>query len=208
MIFIKTRLNITLVLILSLAVSSTSFSDTSKEARMNEISEEIRNTNYSTKDIENLKEYIATFLTWKVKENKKAYMMFIDYPYQNPFKPVDYLSLTVIKEKGHKQPIVFSISCASMIDEKKGISIYFGKTGANKNKIKMSKTKLEDMDFNEVNGDYLKISFSNMKKLEINLFEEFMNNDHLFIDITGKNGTKYEIGYPLFKFQEQYKNLN
>ncbi len=209
MIPIKTRLKIALTLIFTLSINSTAFSDTSKEDRMNEISEEISNTNYSTNDIKNLKKYIDTFLTWKVKENEKAYMMYIDYPYQNPLKPVDYLSLTVIKEKGYKQPRVFSISCASMIDDKKGISIYFGKTDPkHKNKIKMSSIELKGMKFTDVNNEYLKISFPNMKRSEVNLFEELMNNDHLFIDITGKDGTQYEVGYPLFKFQEQYNNLN
>jgi len=209
MIPIKTRLKIASILIFSLSINSTAFSDTQKEVRMNNIAEKISNRSYSTNDIENIKKYIDTFLTWKVKENKKAYMMFIDYPYQNPLKPVDYLSLTVIKEKGHKQPRVFSISCASMIDDKKGMSIFFGKTDPDdKNKIKMSNIELKGMKFTDVNNEYLKISFPNMKKSEVNLFEELMNNDHLFIDITGKDGTKYEVGYPLFKFQEQYKNLN
>ncbi len=46
-----------------------------------------------------------------------------------------------------------------------------------------------------------------MKSGNVNLFNEFMENDHLFIDLENKNGEKYQIGYPLFKFKEQYKEL-
>lgn len=205
---IEIRLRIVLLFILSAGVNAAAYSDTSIEARMNEISEEISNTKYSKDDIENINKYIDTFLTWKVKENEKAYMMFIDYPYQNPLKPVDYLSLTLIKEKGHKQPVVFSISCGSMIDEKQGMSIYFAKSDSkNRNKTKVSDVKLEGVTFTTINSEYLKVSFPKMKHSGVNLLEELMTNDHLFINIVGKDGNKYKIGYPLFKFKEQYQRL-
>ncbi|MEA1986091.1 MAG: hypothetical protein U9N76_01210 [Candidatus Marinimicrobia bacterium] len=194
---------IILVLLISVSCSQKKI-----ESRINDVVTELNKQHFSKEMKKNINLHIDKFITWKIDENKKTYMMMVDYPYQDPSKPIDYLSFTIVKFKTHKQPRVLSISCSSIIDEKKGMSIYFGKRESiNSQKIIMSKTKLEKIEFTEVNKDFLKITFDYMKFNEINFLDLFLENDHLFIEIYSKKGEKYNIGYPLFKFKEQFSEL-
>ncbi|MDH5629377.1 MAG: hypothetical protein OEY96_04415 [Gammaproteobacteria bacterium] len=196
-----------LILLIAVHFPHSFASDKDKESKFNDIVDEMQNQTFSDEEIKAIQGLIDNVLTWTVEENEKGYMMYIDFPYLDIQKPVDYLSLTLVKFKGEKQPIIFSIVCSSIIDASKGISISFGKRIADSQKIEMSKNSLKNIAFTESNEEFHKISFEQMKMGDISLLVEFMNNDHLFVDLESNKGEKFEIAFPLFKFKEQYKNL-
>ncbi|MDD4991637.1 MAG: hypothetical protein PHR83_05315 [Paludibacter sp.] len=177
------------------------------ESKLNSIVNGLDKTYFSTKDQTVINKYIDTYLTWKIQENSKAYLMTLDYPYPVA-NPVDYLSFTIVKFKTQTQPKVFSISVSSKINYKKGISLYFGKRLSGKSqKITIDKISLQNLKYTDIKSDFLKISFDDMKYKDINLSDLFMKNDHLFIEFFDNANKIYTIDYPLFKFNEQFKNL-
>ena len=184
-----------------------SFQQDGIESKMNTIVNDLDRTYFSKKDQTTVDNYIDKYLTWKIQENNKAYLMTLDYPYPMS-NPVDYLSLTIVKFKTKKQPKLFTISLSSQINYNKGISLYFGKRlSAKSQKLSIEKTSLLNLKYTEIKHDFVKISFDYMKYRDINLYDLFMKNDHLFVEFIGYNNKTYSIAYPLFKFKEQYLNL-
>lgn len=178
---------------------------------MNSILQSLNQQTFTQYDAKNLDEITKKIFTWSVNENDKGYMMTLDYPYPMS-QPIDYLSLTIIKPKSSNRPYLFSCAVSSIIDPKKGISIYFGSYDKVKREnLKISSNKIENIPFSDIYDEYIKIAFENMvvktKKNEVDIFNEMLNYDYIFFVFYNKSGEKYSIGYPLLTFKEQYQTL-
>jgi hypothetical protein len=174
----------------------------------------------SQDNIKALADSAVNSFTWDIQQEPKGALMFLDVPYQRDTQDsAEYLTLTVAKDKTKNRPDFISIIIPNNIVQSNGIFIKFSKT-TKSNESPGWKMELEK-------GDPVRVHFERCNeeqqtctariiggyvteeetKTEIDIFQKFMDFDHVLFLFIYSDGSHKSVMVPLFSFKEQYKKL-
>ncbi|MDQ3140726.1 MAG: hypothetical protein M3Q56_00610 [Bacteroidota bacterium] len=156
---------------------------------------------------------------WDVEKHDRGAIMFLDVAYrQDDQDSVEYLTLTVAKDKAQKRPEFISIIVPNNIIQSNGIFIKFENTAkSKKGKLhpELEKRNLVRVHFEECNdedeictarifGSYVMNEETNEK---IDIFKKMMDYAHVYFLFNYPNESHKSISVPLTAFKKQYKSL-
>ena len=158
--------------------------------------------------------------TWDIQREDRGTLMFLDVPYLRENQDsAEYLTLTVAKDKMKDRPEFISIIIPNNIVQSNGIFLKFAKTTKTK-KSPGWKTELEK-------GNPVRVHFERCSdeqhtctariiggyateeetKAEVDIFQKFLDFDHVLFLFIYPDGSHKSVGVPLFSFKEQYSKL-
>ncbi|MBS1689613.1 MAG: hypothetical protein JSS96_12875 [Bacteroidetes bacterium] len=153
---------------------------------------------------------------WDIQKAEKGTLMFLDIPYQRDNSDsIEYLTLTVAKNKSDPRPAFISIIIPNNVVQANGIFVKFSKTvkkngqwamemeKGNPVRVKFERCNDETCTARIINGY---VSEEDGKQQDI--FQKFLNFDHVLFLFIYPDGTHKSVAVPLFSFQEQYKSLD
>jgi hypothetical protein len=170
-----------------------------------------------TKDLKALADSAVKAYTWEVQKFPKGEMMFLDVPYVHKGGKVEYLTLTVAKNKSAGRPAFISVIVPSNIDKGNGLFIAYAKDTIDAKKrrsMKMVKGITCRLDFEKCDtatctariiGGYV-IDAETKNKLDE--YQYFLTYDHVLFLVVYPDGSHKSIAVPLFSFKQQYKMLD
>ena len=153
--------------------------------------------------------------TWDIQKEDKGTLMFLDVPYQQEHSDsIEYLSLTVAKDKSKPRPDFISIILPNNVVQENGIFVKFSKT--------VKKNGQWDMQM-EI-GDPVRIPFEDCNDKDCtariingyaahdngekeDIFQKFLDFDHVLFLFVYPDGSHKSLSVPLFSFKEQYRKL-
>lgn len=156
--------------------------------------------------------------TWDIQKFEKGTMMFLDVPYQRDNqKTLEYLTLTVAKNKEQKRPAFISVIIPNNIVQENGIFIKFGSSkealenagrtteleSGNPVRIKFEKCDDETCTARIIGG-YVVNEETNEK---VDIFQKCLDFDHIFFLFVYADGSHKSVAVPLFSFKKQYESL-
>ncbi len=161
----------------------------------------------------------AKSFKWDIQNVSKGTLMFLDVPYKREGQDsAEYLTLTVAKNKLNKRAAFISVIIPNNVVQVNGISITFSKTardGSGNWQIKMEQAEPVKLQFEGCNqeqqtctariiGGFVTDERTGEK---IDIFQKFMDFDHVYFNFIYPDGSKKSVGVPLFTFKEQYQTL-
>ncbi len=159
---------------------------------------------------------VKTF-TWDLEKIDKGTLMFLDVPFTREGQDsAEYLTLTVAKNKSAERPEWISVIVPNNIVQSNGIFIAFAntvKTPGGESKMELEKKSTRRLALEGCKGAtctarILEGYLSDEKTGEpIDIFQSFLDYDHVLILLTYENGTHKSVAIPLFTFKQQYKTL-
>jgi hypothetical protein len=183
--------------------------------------EELRNKNVRKlesimKGVINLNSIVKS-LDWDIERGKRGSLIFLDIPYlNNKQKEKEYLTLAVAKDYLIDRPEYISVIVPNNFDFDSGILISFGKTVTdannhykididNANPIKINFVSKTDKDFTaRIIKAYVVLP---EKEEKIDIFQKFLDFDHVFFNLFYSDGSHKSIAVPLFSFKTKFKEL-
>ena len=190
-------MKIIFIILIIIQIVIVNFTFAENESLKSEIDKAIDNT-IKLQDDKAMVELAMKMAKWDKEIHGKAFMLVKDVLYGNS-KNLEYISITLIKEKSKKRPAFISFKTAKDIDKK--IKLTFVKR--NKKKIKIT-DEFEMPLFEEKNDFVVRLGEGHIKKLKKDLLKLFLNNNFLFITVY-KNKQSITKCVPLFDFQKKYK---
>jgi hypothetical protein len=158
--------------------------------------------------------------TWDIQKEDKGTLMFLDVAYQRSEKDdsLEYLTLTVAKDKTKNRPAFISIIVPNNVSISNGIFIKFGNTITDKDSnrtIKLEPGNPLRIPFEQSNPqkDYYSAriidgyAINEDTKEKIDIFQKFLSSDHVYFLFIYPDGSHKSVGVPLFSFKKQYKNI-
>lgn len=145
-------------------------------------------------------------------------MMFLDVPFQRDNQEaLEYLTLTVAKEKEQKRPAFISVIIPNNIVQANGIFIKFatskkasenaGRTTelepGNPVRIKFEKCDAETCTARIIGGYVI----NEETKEKVDIFQKCLDLDHIFFLFVYADGSHKSVAVPLFSFKKQYELL-
>lgn len=153
---------------------------------------------------------------WDIQKAEKGTLMFLDVPYQRDnYDSVEYLTLTVAKNKSVTRPAFISVIIPSNVNQANGIFVKFSKTVKKDGEwaMEMGKGNPVRVNFERCNDETCTariidgyVSEDNGEQRDI--FQKFLNFDHVLFLFIYPDGTHKSVAVPLFSFKEQYKTLD
>ena len=152
---------------------------------------------------------------WDIQKEDKGTLMFLDVPYQQEHSDsIEYLSLTVAKDKSKPRPDFISIILPNNVVHENGIFVKFSKT--------VKKNGQWDMQMEK--GDPVRIPFEDCNDKDCtariingyaahdngekeDIFQKFLDFDHVLFLFVYPDGSHKSLSVPLFSFKEQYRKL-
>ncbi len=156
---------------------------------------------------------------WDIQNMEKGTMMFLDVPYKREGQDsMEYLTLAVAKDKVNKRPAFISIIVPNNVTQALGVSIKFSKTrrdGSGNWQIDMEKNEPLRVPFASCSQEKQTCTariiggFAVDERTEekIDIFQKFMEFDHVYFNVIYPDGSKKSIGVPLYNFKQQYQAL-
>lgn len=165
--------------------------------------------------IRSLADAAVNAVKWDIQKAEKGTLMFLDVPYQRDnFDSVEYLTLTVAKNKSNTRPAFISVIIPSNINKANGIFVKFSKTVKKDGEwaMEMEKGNPVRVNFERCNDETCTARMINGYVSEDNgeqqdIFQKFLNFDHVLFLFLYPDGTHKSVAVPLFSFKEQYKTL-
>lgn len=156
--------------------------------------------------------------TWDIQKVERGALMFLDVAYKRDNQnSVDYLTLTVAKDKSKKRPEFISLITPNNIVQSNGIFVKFAKTikpkGNPLHKIELEKGNPIRINFEKCDnetctarllGGYVTNEKTNEK---IDIFQKCLDFDQILFLLVYDDGSRKSIAVPLFSFKQQYKQL-
>jgi hypothetical protein len=159
-------------------------------------------------------EAVKTF-TWDIQKEKRGALMFLDVAYQRDNSDsVEYLTLTVAKDKTRPRPEFISIIVSDNVVKSNGIFVTFANSVVQDGvqSMEMQKARPVRVNFEAcaegtctarmVNGF---ASHENGEKEDV--FQNFLAYDHVLVLFIYPGGSHKSVAVPLFTFKRQYKSL-
>lgn len=165
--------------------------------------------------LEDIADAAVKMFTWDIQKEERGTLMFLDVPYQRDNQDSEeYLTLTVAKDKNQKRPEFISIILPNNVVQANGIFIAFA-TAKTNDRWKIEFEKSVKVPFEKCSeekntctariiGGYVK---DDETKEKVDIFQNFMDFDHVFFLFTFPDGSHESVGVPLCFFKEQYKKL-
>lgn len=191
-----------------------------KNDSLNAIGSKIQKAYLNNPDsIRALADTAVKLFTWDIKNVAKGTLMFLDVPYMEAkHDSAEYLTLTVAKEKVIKRPAFISVIVPNNVVQASGITIKFSNTkrdGSGDWQIVMDNAEPAKVEFvscseeqqtctARIIGGFLTDERTGEK---IDIFQKFMDFDHVYFTFAYPDGSHKSVGVPLFSFKEQYKAL-
>ncbi|NVO09791.1 MAG: hypothetical protein HXX16_07515 [Bacteroidales bacterium] len=145
--------------------------------------------------------------TWDIQKAERGTLMFLDVPYQRTGKDsIEYLTMTVAKDKSKQRPEFISIIIPSNICKSNGIFIKFGNKELEKgNPVRVQFEKCNNETCTaRIIGGYVT---DEETKEKVDVFQKFLDFQHVYFLFTYMDGSHKSVAIPLFSFQNQYKSL-
>ena len=141
--------------------------------------------------------------------------MFLDVAYKRDHvDSTEYLTLTVAKDKWKQRPDFILIIIPNNIVRSNGIFIKFASsvTKEGERKIELENGDATRIQFEKCGNEICTARIINGYSVKENgdqeeVFQKFLNFDHVFFYIIYTDGTHKSVGLPLFSFKGQYKTL-
>jgi hypothetical protein len=157
---------------------------------------------------------VKTF-KWDIQKADKGTLMFLDVPYQRDnVDSLEYLTLTVAKDKTKQRPDFISVIIPNNIVQSNGIFVTFAKTATKNGQqtMELQKEKPVRVIFELCNDETCTARIidgyaSNDDGTQQDIFQKFLNFDHVLFLFIYADGTHKSVAVPLFSFKEQYENL-
>lgn len=153
--------------------------------------------------------------TWDIAKDEKGTLMFLDVPYQREHvDSLEYLTLTVAKDKTKQRPDFISVTIPNNIVQSNGIFIKFAKS-VNRNgqqTMELTKDKPVRVAFERCNDETCTARIidgyvSEDDGTQEDIFQKFLDFDHVLFLFIYPDKTHKSVAVPLFSFKEQYKKL-
>lgn len=162
-------------------------------------------------------ETAAKMFSWEIQKADTAALMSLNVVYQGENSDTqEYLTLTVAKDGSESRPRFISVKVPDNIVRSNGVFIAFAKNviaeGGNR-KMELQKGNVFRAKFDNCSEEsctavlkegYLPDEKSNEK---IDIFQKFLDFDHVLFMLIYADGTHKSIAVPLFTFKQQYKTL-
>jgi hypothetical protein len=153
--------------------------------------------------------------TWDIQKEERGTLMFLDVPYQRDNSDsIEYLTLTVAKDKTKQRPEFISIIIPNNVVQSNGIFIKFANsvTKNGERTMELEKGNPIRVNFEKCNDETCTVriingyaNYDNGDKEDI--FEKLLTFDHVLFLFVYPDGSHKSVAVPLFSFKEQYKNL-
>jgi hypothetical protein len=153
--------------------------------------------------------------TWDIEKADKGTLMSLDVAYQRDnVDSLEYLRLTVAKDKTRQRPDFISVIIPNNIVQSNGIFVTFAKTVTEDGQrtMELIKEKPVRINFERCNDETCTARIINGYASDDNgkqqdIFQKFLDFDHVLFLFIYPDGTHKSVAVPLFSFKEQYKNL-
>jgi hypothetical protein len=169
----------------------------------------------STDSLKSAADAAIKAFTWDIEKLEKGTLMFLDVAYKRDNSDsVEYLTLTVAKDKSKQRPEFISIIIPNNIVRSNGIFIKFANsvTRNGERTMEMEKGNPVRVSFESCNDETCTArvvngyaSHDNGDKEDI--FQKFLTSDHVLFLFIYPDGGHKSVSVPLFSFKEQYKKL-
>src|SRR5258706_6841540 len=146
--------------------------------------------------------------TWDIEKADKGTLMYLDVPYQRDNSDsIEYLTITVAKDMAKQRPAFISIIIPNNIVQSNGIFIKFANSiiSNGQQTMELEKGKAVRINFESCNDETCTARIingyaSNDDGTQQDIFQKFVNFDHvLFLFIYADGGHK-SVAVPLFSF--------
>jgi hypothetical protein len=169
-----------------------------------------------TKQIISAADSAIKMYTWDIERSVKGSMMFLDVPFKREnYNSIEYLTLTVAKDKTKKRPDFISIIIPNNIVQSNGIIMTFAKDSITNNRrdIIIDKNCTIRLRFEKCNSkdctariiDCFATQEDSNEKLDI--LKLFLNYDHVLFLLLYPDKSHKSLMVPLFSFKQQFNNL-
>lgn len=153
--------------------------------------------------------------TWDVQKEARGSLMFLDVPYQRDNSDsVEYLTLTVAKDKAKQRPAFISVIVPGNVVQANGIFITFARSVNKGNQLSMElqKEKPVQVNFESCTAEICKARMIDGFAIHDNgqkedVLQKFMTFDHVLFLFIYPDGGHKSVAVPLFSFKQQYKKL-
>jgi len=167
-------------------------------------------------NIQALADSAVKAFTWDIRKADKGTLMFLDVPYQRDNSDsVEYLTLTVAKNKSKQRPAFISVIIPNDVVQSNGIFVSFSKTISKNGQwaMELEKRNPVRIKFERCNDETCTARIIDGYATEDDgqkqdIFQKFLDFDHVLFLFIYPNGTHKSVGVPLFSFKEQYKKLD
>lgn len=167
-------------------------------------------------DIESQANFAVESFKWDIEKPAKGFIMFLDVPFKRENqRTLEYITLTVAKDKTKERPDFISIIVPNNILQSNGLIIAFTyRNISDKNAgILIHKERLIKIEFEKCNSqdctarivDCFAIDQETNNKYDT--FNDFLTADQLLIILVYPDKSHKSIMIPLFSFRKQYNDL-
>jgi hypothetical protein len=168
----------------------------------------INSFSQSKKSLQKMADEAEKIFTWDIEKMDKGTLMFLDVPYQRENQDlIEYLTLTVAKNKSEKRPKFISMILPNNIVKSNGIFIKFGNDkleDAMPVRVEFESCDNETCTARIINGYIDKED----TKEKIDVFEKFLNFKHVYFLFIFPDGSHKSVAVPLYIFKRQYSKLD
>lgn len=152
---------------------------------------------------------------WKVEKTDRGSLMFLDVAYQRENSDsIEYLTLTVAKDKARTRPEFISIIVPGNIDPTNGIFITFASTVIKNDNPTLElqnemplKLNFESCDSTTCTARVVDGFYRDIDGGKKDLFQKFMMSDNVLFLVIYPDGSHKSVAVPLSSFKEQYVDL-
>ena len=135
--------------------------------------------------------------TWDIVKTNKGSLMFLDVPYQRDNSDsIEYLTLTVAKNKTKQRPEYISIIVPNNIVQSNGLFIKFSKTVIKDGEKSIELEKKKPVRI--ING------YTEATGSKEDIFQKFLDFDYVLFLYIYPDGSHKTVIVPLFSFKRQY----
>lgn len=169
----------------------------------------------SAGDIKKTTNGLDNVFRWDVQKEERGSLMFLDVEYQQDNSDsIEYLTLTVAKDKSKKRPEFISVILPNNVVKANGIFITFANTTVKdgKQSMEMQKGMPVRVNFESCNNETCTArlisglaTHDNGEKEDI--FQKFLTFDHVLFLFIYPDGSHKSVAVPLSSFKQQYKKL-
>jgi hypothetical protein len=150
---------------------------------------------------------------WDIEKGQKGIMMFLDVKYFLTSGEEQFLTLCVARDYNIDRPAFISIILPHNVDQSNGIFLKFGKTIYSEEGLRgievspdIFRTQFESNDDETCRARIID-GFIKDDGGNIDIFQKFMDNDHVYFLFTYKNGMHKSVAVPLFSFKQQFHEM-
>lgn len=168
-----------------------------------------------TDSVKTLANKAAQSFTWDVNKEDKGSLMFLDVPYvRDNSDSVEYLTLTVAKDKTKQRPDFISIIVPNNVVQSNGIFIKFANTVIKDGDWTMELEKenpvrvsFESCDSESCTARLINGFAKSDEGTQEDIFKKFFLCDHVLFLFIYPDGSHKSVIVPLSSFKEQYGKL-